>query len=155
MRQESQPSSVAPLTPADMDRAIDEHFRYELEDDVDGVMATLAEQVEHDIVGWPTGPTGDHEQVRAFYSTLFQDLADGKVETIRRLYGEDFMVDESRWTGTAAGRPMGLDGRGRPVSFRLLHVMQFTAEGKVAKEQVWLDLASMMAQLPPLDVDAG
>ncbi len=31
------------LTPAEMDRFLDEHFRYELADDLEGVLGTLAE----------------------------------------------------------------------------------------------------------------
>ena len=38
------------------DRIIDRHFRYEAEDDVEGVLSTMAEEVEHDVVGYPTGP---------------------------------------------------------------------------------------------------
>ena len=45
------------LTPAEMDRKIDEHFGFEARDDVEGVLATLAPDAEHDIVGWPSGPT--------------------------------------------------------------------------------------------------
>ena len=39
------------LTPAMMNRVIDKHFQYEASDDVAGVLATLAEDAEHDIVG--------------------------------------------------------------------------------------------------------
>ncbi|HYE44694.1 MAG TPA: ester cyclase [Caulobacter sp.] len=137
-----------PLTPAQMDARMDEHFGFEAADDVAGVMSTLTEDVEHDIVGWPTGPTRDRESVRPFYETLFADLADGQVETLRRLYGEDFMVDESLWRGRAAGRPFGLEGRGRPLQFRLLHVVEFADSGAIRRENVWLDLASIIQQLP-------
>ncbi len=39
-----------------MDRAIDAHFRHESRDDVDGVLASLSDDVDHDVVGSPTGP---------------------------------------------------------------------------------------------------
>ena len=45
------------LTKEQMDRMIDEHFGYEAKDDVEGVLSTLAPDVEHDIVGSPAGPT--------------------------------------------------------------------------------------------------
>jgi len=45
------------MTRSEMDRRIDEHFGYEANDDVEGVLATLAPDAEHDIVGWPSGPT--------------------------------------------------------------------------------------------------
>jgi len=136
------------LTRQDMDRKMDEHFAYEARDDVEGVLATLTLEAEHDIVGWPTGPTHGREAARGFYEALFQDLADGKVECRRRLYGEDFLVDDSTWSGAAPGRPFGLEGRGRPLTFRLLHVVEFAPEGDIRRENVWIDLASILQQLP-------
>jgi predicted ester cyclase len=136
------------LTRQDMDRKMDEHFDFEACDDVAGVLATLAADAEHDIVGWPTGPTHGREAARGFYEALFQDLADGKVESRRRLYGDDFLVDDSVWRGRAPGRPFGLEGRGRPLAFRLLHVVEFAPEGDIRRENVWIDLASILQQLP-------
>jgi predicted ester cyclase len=136
------------LTRAQMDHKLDEHFGFEARDDVEGVLATLAPEVEHDIVGWPTGPTHGRDSARPFYETLFADLADGRVECLKRLYGEDFLVDESLWRGTAPGRPFGLDGQGRPLEFRLLHVIEFAGDGNIARENVWIDLAAIMRQLP-------
>ena len=97
-----------------LDRRLDEHFGYEARDDVAGVLATLAPDVEHDIVGWPAGPAHGREAARPFYENLFADLSDGSVKSLRRLYGENFLVDESLWRGRASGRPFGIEGRGRP-----------------------------------------
>lgn len=135
------------LTPAVMDRKLDEHFAYEANDDVEGVLATLTDDVEHDIVGWPMGPSHGHTGTRAFYETLFADLADGHVTSTRRLYGDNFMVDESTWRGIAAGQPFGFEGRNRPLEFRLLHVLEFTEEGQIRRENVWLDMAAIQQQL--------
>ena len=135
------------LTREYMDKAIDEHFGFEATDNVEGVLSTLAQDVEHDIVGLPSGPTHGREKARPFYVSLFADLADGKVETIRRLYGENFLVDESLWRGQAPGRPFGLEGRGRELAFRLLHVIRFSEEGAIQGEQVWVDFASIHQQL--------
>lgn len=136
------------LTPAQMDRKMDEHFGFEVADNVEGVLATLSPDADHDIVGWPTGPTHGRQNARPFYEALFKDLADGKVTSVKRLYGRDFLVDESIWEGAAPGRPFGLHGRGRPLRFRLLHVFEFTARGDIQREQVWVDLASIIRQLP-------
>jgi predicted ester cyclase len=136
------------LTREQMDRKLDEHFGFEARDDVEGVLATLSPEVEHDIVGLPTGPTHGRDGARPFYEALFADLADGRVECLKRLYGEDFLVDESLWRGRAPGRPFGLDGRGRPLEFRLLHVMEFAGDGNIRRENVWIDLAAIMRQLP-------
>ncbi len=134
---------------ADMDRKMDEHFGYEARDDIDGVVGTLAADARHDIVGWPTGPTLGRQAARSFYETLFADLADGRVRSIRRLYGDSFLVDESEWQGRAVGRPFGLEGRNRPLTFRLLHVVEFNPAGELASEQVWMDMAAVRAQLTP------
>lgn len=130
-----------------MDRKMDEHFAFEMNDDVEGVLATLTDDVEHDIVGSPAGPTRGREGARPFYVGLFGDLADGNVECLRRLYGDNFLVDESRWRGRAVGRPFGIEGRGRPLEFRLLHVVEFDERGDIGRENVWLDLASIQRQL--------
>ena len=135
------------LTPAQMDAKLDEHFGFEAADDVEGVLATLSADVEHDIVGWPAGPARGREHVRPFYETLFGDLADGKVTSLRRLYGQDFMVDDSLWRGRATGRPFGIEGHGKPLEFRLLHVLEFTEAGEISRENVWIDLAAIQQQL--------
>jgi len=136
------------LSPAEMDKKIDEHFGFEGRDDVEGVLATLAPDAEHDVVGPPLGPTRGREGARPFYVGLFSDLSESKVETIRRLYGEDFLVDESLWRGRAPGTPFGLQGKNRPLEFRLLHVVQFSEIGDITRENVWIDLAAIINQLP-------
>jgi hypothetical protein len=136
------------LTREQMDRKMDEHFGYEAKDDIPGVLATLTEDAEHDIVGWPSGPTHGRDAARAFYDALFADLSDGQVRCLRRLYGEDFMVDDSVWRGKAPGRPFGLDGRDRDLEFRLLHVVEFSNTGDIKRENVWVDLAAIVQQLP-------
>jgi predicted ester cyclase len=109
-----------PLSPAEMDRKLDAHFAYEAADDVEGVLHTLAPDVEHDIVG---------------------------VRSQRRLYGDNFMVDDSVWTGTAPGAPFGIAGGGRPLEFRLLHVIEFAESGQIQRENVWVDLGAIQRQL--------
>ena len=136
------------LSPQEMDQMMDEHFAFEGRDDIEGVLATLTEDVEHDIVGWPFGPAIDREGARKFYETLFVDLSDSTVRSVKRLYGKNFMVDESIWSGRAPGRPFGLEGRNRPLEFRLLHVMEFADSGAIKRENVWIDLAAIMQQLP-------
>jgi predicted ester cyclase len=79
---------------------------------------------------------------------LFADLSDSSVETVRRLYGENFIVDESLWRGRAPGKPFGIDGKNRPLEFRLLHVVQFADNGDIARENVWIDMAAIIRQLP-------
>lgn len=136
------------LTPQQMDEKMDEHFAFEARDDIEGVLATLTEDVEHDIVGWPFGPSRGHDGARKFYEATFHDLSESKVRCVNRLHGHNFMIDESVWTGRAPGKPFGLEGRNRPLEFRLLHVVEFADSGRIKRENVWLDLASIIRQLP-------
>lgn len=136
------------LTREQMDRKMDEHFGYEARDDVNGVLSTLAPDAVHDIVGWPTGPTKGRDAAKPFYERLFADLADGKVTSQKRLYGENFLVDDSIWEGVAAGKPFGIDGRGRRLKFRLIHVFEFREDGFIRSENVWVDMAAIIQQLP-------
>jgi predicted ester cyclase len=136
-----------PLTREQMDRKLDEHFGFEAADDVEGVLATLSPDATHDIVGYPTGPTRGRDAARAFYVQMFSDLAESRVTSLRRLYGDGFLVDESLWEGRAPGQPFGFEGRDRSLKFRLLHVLEFAGDGKIAREQVWVDLAAIAQQL--------
>lgn len=70
------------------------------------------------------------------------------METLKRLYGDNFLVDESLWRGRAPGRPFGLEGNDRPLEFRLLHVIEFADNGDIRRENVWVDLAAIIQQLP-------
>jgi hypothetical protein len=136
------------LTPAQMDQKLDEHFGFEAHDDVEGVLATLAPDAVHDVVGWPGGPSHGRSEARAFYERLFADLSESRVHSVRRLHGENFLIDESLWQGRAPGRPFGLEGRNRPLEFRLLHIVEFTGSGDIGRENVWVDLAAILRQLP-------
>jgi hypothetical protein len=72
---------------------------------------------------------------------LFPCLRDGTVTPVRRLYGEDFIVDESIWHGQLAdGHALLLDGKTGEIDLRLLHIFDLE-DGKISREQVWVDLA--------------
>ena len=130
-----------------IDRLIDEHFMFEATDDVDGVLASLADEVEHDVVPSPVGVLHDREQIRAYYRMLFSNLKGSGVTPVRRLYGDDFVVDEVIWHGRIVdGKPFLMDGRSGDVSFRLLHIFELR-DGKISRENVWCDLAAIQRQL--------
>lgn len=140
------------MTNEQIDQLIDEHFRFEATDDVDGVVASLAPDAAHHVIPSPVGPIHGREAACAFYRRLFAALAGEKVTPVRRLYGGDFVVDEVLWEGQVVDGAIFLcDGRSGPVCFRMLHVFEF--EGELIKsEQVWCDLAAIQAQL---DVDVS
>ena len=106
--------------------------------------ATLADDVEHDIVGWPPGPARGHDDgARLSTRPCSPTSPTAGSRSTRRLYGDNFMVDDSVWRGTAPGRPFGIEGKGRPLEFRLLHVLEFSEAGDIARENVWIDLAAI------------
>ena len=96
----------------------------------------------------PRGRPVGREGARAFYEGLFKDLSESAVETKRRLYGDSFLVDESLWRGRAPGSPFGVEGKNRPLEFRLLHVVEFADDGNIKRENVWIDFAAIIQQLP-------
>jgi ketosteroid isomerase-like protein len=130
-----------------MDRIVGQHFMFEARDDIEGVMGTLTEDAEHEVIPSPVGALTDRAKQRAYYEMLFKALEGESVTPVRRLYGEDFVVDETIWHGHINdGAPFLCDGASGPVSFRLLHVFNLR-EGKITREQVWCDLASIQQQL--------
>ncbi len=131
----------------DMDRAVDEHFMFEASDDLDGVMASLADEVEHEIIPSPVGIQNDRDRVRAYYAALFEAVKGESVTPIRRFYGADFVVDETMWHGRIAdGAPFLCPGKSGKVDFRLLHIFEFR-DGRISREQAWCDLAAIQRQL--------
>jgi predicted ester cyclase len=101
---------------------------------------------EHDVAGRRGQPLRGGDQIRAFYRDLLANLQITRFEQVRRWYGEDHLVDESILHAIARGRPFGLDGRGREVHARILHVFDF-AEDRIDRESAWLDLAALQQQL--------
>lgn len=130
-----------------MDQLINEHFMFEATDNLDGVMESLDPDAEHQIVPSPVGALNDRARIRAFYERLFGDIKGEKITPVRRLYGDDFLVDEAIWHGQIEnGRPFLCDGKSGSVSFRILHVFELR-DGKISREQVWCDLAAIQQQL--------
>ena len=135
------------MTREEMDQAVNEHFGFEATDNVDGVMETLTDDAEHEVIPSPVGVLHDPAKQRAYYEMLFSCLQGESATPIRRLYGDDFMVDETLWKGHISdGRPFLCEGKSGEVSFRLLHVFEFR-QGKISREQVWCDLAAIQQQL--------
>jgi steroid delta-isomerase-like uncharacterized protein len=130
---------------AALDALVDDHFAAELEGDLDRLLSTFAADVEHDVVGSPSVSKGK-DQVRNFYTALQQDLAFQEIRSVRRYHGNGHVVDESIVRARAIGTPFGLPGAGRSIQLRLLHVFE-VQHGAITRENVWIDVASVMAQL--------
>jgi hypothetical protein len=134
------------MTREQMDEIVNEHFGFEATN-VDGVMGTLTDDAEHEVIPSPVGALSDRAKMREYYEMLFGALDGEDVTPVRRLYGEDFLVDETIWHGHINdGAPFLCDGKSGPVSFRLLHVFELR-DGEIKREQVWCDLAAIQRQL--------
>lgn len=137
------------LTPQQMDEKMHEHFAFEARDNIEGVLATLTEDVEHDIVGWPFGPSHGRDGARKFYEATFHDLSESKVRCVKRRLRSQFhgrRIDLDRQSARDTVRPRR--AQSSPLEFRLLHVVEFSDSGDIKRENVWLDLASIIRQLP-------
>jgi SnoaL-like domain len=135
------------MTPAAMDAVVNQHFMYEATDNIVGVLGSLTEDADHEVVPSPMGPIKGQEQIREYYEMLFPCLRDGSITPVRRLYGDDFIVDETIWHGQLAdGHALLLDGKTGEIDLRLLHIFNLD-DGKISREQVWCDLALVQRNL--------
>lgn len=133
-------------SPDEMDRVLDDHFAYEAARDLEGVMTTFTDDAEIDVVGFPAGPRRGKKEIHDFYEQLYKLLDQEDAKPLHRYHGEEFMVDETIWSGQFDGLLVGLEGRRGHVTFRLLHVIEFR-DGLVARENVWLDSETIRRQL--------
>jgi hypothetical protein len=129
-----------------MDALVDGHYRAEENGDLAAIISGFAPGAEHDVVGRPGDALHGGEQIAGFYGALLAELRIDRFEPVRRRYGADHVVDEAVLHATAVGHPFGLDGRGRPVRARFLHVFDFEG-GLISRESAWIDLAAIQQQL--------
>ena len=135
------------MNQAEMDQIVNNHFMYEFNNDVDGVVSTLTEDAVHEVVGGPLGPLHGKAAIRRFYEQLFPDIKGEAVKPVMRLYGENFIIDVTLWTGQVFnGRHFNLDGRSGKASFRILHIFRLR-EGKIELEYFWFDYDALKNQL--------
>ena len=134
------------MKPKQMKELTDQHIAAEIAGDTAGAVSVYTDDVEHDVVGSPTGPIRGRAAAQGFYDQLIADLDTERMALTREQYGEDFCVVEHECTGVAKGEFMGITGNGRRVTFRILHVWDFK-DGAISREQVWVDGGSIAAQL--------
>jgi len=108
-----------------MDALVEGHYRAEEAGDLEAIVEGFTSDAEHDVAGRPGGPLHGGDQIEDFYRGLLAELRIIRFEPVRRWYGEDHVVDEAVLHATAEGRPFGLEGRGRPVRARFLHIFDF------------------------------
>lgn len=134
------------MKPLEMNRLIEIHLAAEKAADPAGAVSVYTDDIEHDVVGFPDGPVHGKDGAQHFYDYLTRQIHTEEMQPIHSYYGEDFCVVEHMWTGTVLGSFFGIPGHGRRISHRLLHIWEFR-EGRISRENVWIDGGSVMAQL--------
>jgi steroid delta-isomerase-like uncharacterized protein len=137
---------------ADMDELIEIHIKAESAGDVAGAVAVYTDDVEHDVVGSPTGPVNGKAAAQGFYEHLTNNVTTEKMVPTHSYYGDDFCVIEHDATGTVNGEFLGVPGHGKRITFRLLHVWEFR-DSQISRENVWLDGGSILAQLTSVEAN--
>ena len=130
----------------EMDALIEAHLTAEAAGDTAGAVAMYTDDVEHDMVGSPTGPSVGKDAAQGFYDFLTQNVRTDEMRLTHGYYGDDFCVLEHDATGTVHGEFLGVPGHGKQISFRILHVWEFR-DGRISRENVWLDGGTALAQL--------
>ncbi|MHA0285371.1 nuclear transport factor 2 family protein [Mycobacterium sp. C3-094] len=125
---------------------IDRHIEAEGRGDIDAAVAVYTDDVEHDVVGFPEGVRHGRDGAREFYLELTANFRSETWTQRRSFVTDDAMILEQDMTGTVIGSMFGLPGRGRRITFRMLHVFEFR-DGLISRENVWLDDAAVIAQL--------
>jgi ketosteroid isomerase-like protein len=134
------------MSRAQMDALVDGHYRAEEAGDLEAIVEGFTPDAEHDVAGRPGDVLHGGEQIAEFYRALLAELRIDRFAPVRRWYGDDHVVDEAILHATANGHPFGLEGRGRPVRTRFLHIFDF-ADGLISRESAWIDLAAIQQQL--------
>ena len=67
-------------------------------------------------------------------------------EQLHRYVSADALTLEAKMTGVVTGSMLGLPGNGRRITFRILHVFEFS-DGLISRENVWLDTGAIVQQL--------
>jgi SnoaL-like polyketide cyclase len=114
-------------------------------------VAVYTDDVEHDVVGAPEGPLHGPAAARARYAALMANVRTEEMVLRRRFHGigdrgSAACIVEHDVAARVVGEFAGIPGRGRTVRFRLLHVFEF-AGGRISRENVWMDTATVLAQL--------
>ncbi len=125
---------------------VEAHLKAEGAGDVEGAVAVYTDDVEHDVVGFPTGVLHGKDAARGFYEQLTANFRTELEEPTRRYYTASAMVLDQQMTGTVIGTFLGLAGNGRSITFRILHVFEFRDE-LISRENVWLDVVAVQQQL--------
>jgi steroid delta-isomerase-like uncharacterized protein len=129
-----------------MTTLVEQHLKAEGAGDVEGAIAVYTEDIEHDVVGFPTGALHGKDAARGFYEELTANFRTEEERPSHRYYSDNAMILDQEMTGSVPGTFLGLPGNGKRITFRVLHVFEFR-DGLISRENVWLDVAAIQQQL--------
>jgi steroid delta-isomerase-like uncharacterized protein len=126
---------------------IHKHLDAEGAGDVEAACSVYAEDVEHDVVGFPGAPCFGVEAAKGFYQFLTANVRTTGEKPLHQFVTDTgAIVLEAEMSADVIGEFLGIPGRGRNITFRILHVFEFD-DSLINREQVWLDSGSIVAQL--------
>jgi steroid delta-isomerase-like uncharacterized protein len=125
---------------------VEQHLKAEGAGDVEGAVAVYTDDIEHDVVGFPTGVLRGKDAARGFYEELTASFRTEEERPSHRFFSDDAMILDQLMTGTVIGTFLGMPGNNRRITFRILHVFEFK-DGLISRENVWLDGAAIQQQL--------
>src|SRR5919108_6675614 len=153
----SEPSTGLTLSQQVLLNLWEEHLNYEFETrNTDDTLKTMVEDAYVNHIPVMTGGVG-REELRAFYSTRFipQMPPDTEMTPISRTIGDDRLVEEMvvKFTHTIKMDWMlpGVEPTGKRVEVPLVVIVHFR-DGKLAREHIYWDQASVLVQLGLIDV---
>lgn len=114
--------------------------------DIDGLMATLADDAVYEIV--PTGQRWDGiDGARAFYAELFAAFPDNRFELTEIVVGPQGVFEAARLTGTNLGPWAGTPASGLPVDLEVLILFPWDPLARRFKgERIWFDRGAIAAR---------
>ncbi len=126
---------------------IHKHLDAEGAGDIETACSVYAEDIEHDAVGFPGAPCFGIDAAKAFYGHLTANIrTTGEKPLHQYETAEGAVVLEAEMSADVIGEFMGIEGNGRNITFRILHVFEFD-DSLINREQVWLDTGAIVAQL--------
>jgi predicted ester cyclase len=128
--------------PAELRRIKRQWVRHSIAEDrrdIDGLIATLAEDCTYEIV--PTGQRWEgHAGARRFYTELFGAFPDNAFALTDIVVGPQGVFEVATLTGTNLGPWAGAPPSGLPVSLQVLILFPWDrSAGRFGGERIWLD----------------
>jgi hypothetical protein len=131
-----------PFDPAELRRIKRLWVRHSIAEDrrdIDGLVATLAEDCVYEIV--PTGQRWNgHAGARAFYTELFGAFPDNAFDLTEIVVGPQGVMEVATLTGTNLGPWAGAPPSGLPVALQVIILFPWDrAAGRFSGERIWFD----------------